>query len=121
VVSKRAVARRSTRNTDIRKGQAKRDLSETTMDSKTTHNLTMALRPWLAEAIEVIKQRPDIIAEMRKSADGAGDVHVVFHIRENAISVEVVDYAESTVVEVFRQMLLPEDGGFIMPDSGQLH
>jgi hypothetical protein len=81
------------------------------MDSKTTRNLTMALRPWLAEAIEVIKLRPDIIAAMRKSADGAGDVRVVFHIRENAISVEVVDYAESTVVEVFRQMLLPEDGG----------
>jgi hypothetical protein len=90
------------------------------MDSKTTRNLTMALRPWLAEAIEVIKLRPDIIAAMRKSADGAGDVRVVFHIRENAISVEVVDYAESTVVEVFRQMLLPEDGGFVMPDSGQL-
>ena len=89
------------------------------MNFEITHNLTMALRPWLAEAIEHIKKRPETIHIMRKCAEGAGDVRVVFHIRENAITVEVIDYSDNTVAEIFRQLVTPGDSGTVSPDSGQ--
>jgi hypothetical protein len=79
------------------------------MNLETTHNLIMALRPWLAEAIEHMKQRPETIHTMRQCAEGAGDVRVVFYIRENVIAVEVIDYSDNTVAEVFRHLVAPHD------------
>jgi hypothetical protein len=57
------------------------------------------------------------MAEMRTCMDGYGDVRVVFHVRENAITVEVVDYADSTVTELFRHHLVAEGGAFALHDG----
>ena len=57
----------------------------------------------------------------RGSMDGYGDVRVVFHVRENAITVEVVDYADVTVAEVFRHHLVAEDGAFALHEAGSAY
>jgi len=80
------------------------------MDRKTTHNLTEALAPWVKEAIAHIKPHQEHWAEIVKCMNGNGDVRVVFHARANCITVEVADYDESTVAEVFREFLVPPGG-----------
>jgi hypothetical protein len=57
------------------------------------------------------------MTQMRNCMDGYGDVRVVFHVPENAITVEVVDYADSTVSEGFCHHLVAEDGGFSLHDD----
>jgi hypothetical protein len=85
-------------------------MSEPFMNPKTTSELTTALRPWVNDALAYIKERPDLWAELVKCMTADGDVRVVFHIRANAITVEAADYTESTVAELFRQQIVPEDG-----------
>ena len=93
-------------------------MSETPqIDPNTTNALTAALRPWVQQAPAYIKQRPDLTAELAKCMDGDRDVRIVFHTRGKAITVEACDYAAGTVAELFRQHLIPDDGGFALPDT----
>jgi hypothetical protein len=92
-----------------------------TMNQETTHNLTEALRPWLTEALAMLQQSErsvDAMTELRKSMEGNGDVRVVFHVRENAFSIECATYVSGKieVVEIFRELLVP-DSGFALPDD----
>src|SRR5215204_6232914 len=61
---------------------------------------------WLTEAMALIRQKPDLMTQMRNCMDGYGDVRVVFHVRENATTVEVVD--SSTVLGVLSPSLSPK-------------
>ena len=76
------------------------------MDRKITRDLMMALPPWLTEAMALIRQKPDLMIQMRNCMDGYGDVRVVFHVGENATTVEVVD--SSTVLGVLSPSLSPK-------------
>ena len=87
------------------------------MNEQTTHNLMEAVKAWLSEAIGHIKKRPEQWAEVVKCMKGNGDVRIVFYAKENCVAVEAADYDESTVAEVFRQHLVPNEGGFALPDT----
>jgi hypothetical protein len=87
------------------------------MNQQTTHNLTKALGPWIIEAMAEMKQRPDLMAELRKCMSGHGDLRIVFHVRANALTFEAVNYDEQTVAELLREYIVPADGGFALPET----
>ena len=88
------------------------------MNEQTTHRLIKTLRQWIVDALGHIKPHPDQWGELaRCMAIVGGDVRVVFHVRENSITVEACDYGAGTIAELFRQHLVPADGGFSLPDE----
>jgi hypothetical protein len=85
-----------------------------------THNLIEAIRPWLSEVIGQIRSHREQWDEVVKCMNGNGDVRIVFYARENVITIEAVDYADSTTAEVFRQHLVPPDAGFALPEGAKM-
>jgi hypothetical protein len=92
------------------------------MDDPTlTDALTTALRPWLVQALAFVKmQPPELMAEVRKCMDGDGEIRAVYHVRGNFFTIEAVApdaEGKITITEVYREVLVPYDGGFAMPDT----
>lgn len=45
------------------------------------------------------------------------NTRLMLSCRANAISIETVDHAINMFAELFRQQLLPYDGGFVIPET----
>ena len=73
---------------------------------ETVAALTQALRPWVQEAMEQVKERPDLMAELRACMDGDGDLRVGLP-RPYAITLEATDYSAGTCAKLMRNYLIP--------------
>jgi hypothetical protein len=88
------------------------------MDPEITHALKTALTLWTAHAVAYLKGHKEQMAELRKGMQDAGaDVRIVYHVRGAAITIETIDLERGTIAELFREVLVPDDGGFALPVS----
>ena len=77
---------------------------------ETVDAVTTALRPWLQEALDLVKNRPDLMAEVRECMNGDGDVRIVYYSRAKAITLEAVNYNAGTCAELVRNYLVDPKG-----------
>jgi hypothetical protein len=88
------------------------------MNPQISRALKTAVTLWTAQAVEHLKGHAKQIVELRKAMEGeTADVRIIFHIRANAITMETFDLGERTFCEIFREELIPDDGGFAMPET----
>jgi hypothetical protein len=93
------------------------NLRSPNLNEHTTCQLIDALKPWMMEAIEKTRSHPEQWAQVVKCMNGNGDVRIVVYARENAITVEAANYDEDTVVEVFRQLVAPNESALSVSKS----
>jgi ABC-type uncharacterized transport system ATPase subunit len=86
--------------------------SEVIMDPQISAMVKRAVVLWTGNAVEHLKDYPDRMAELKKAMeDEAADVRIIYYVRANAISIERFDLSERTFTEIFREELVPDDGG----------
>ncbi len=77
-----------------------------------TQLLVGALSVWMqTHVIPLIKNYPDLMAEMKACLEGDGEVHIVYSTRAATISVIADNYAEQASAELYRQTIAPADAG----------
>jgi hypothetical protein len=88
------------------------------MDPKLAAAVKTAMSLWVTGALEHLKGHDEQMAELRRAMIGdATDVRVVYHVRSNAISLETVDRATNMFADLFLEQLVPDDGGFALPET----
>ncbi len=92
------------------------------MDPHLSAALKTAITLWTVGAVEHLKGHSENMAELKKGMeDDDNDVRIVFSVRANCIAIETIDRAKNMFAEIFREQLVPDDGGFALPDIDKKH
>ncbi len=85
------------------------------VDPRLSKILKSALSFWVAGAIEHVKDHAARMEELKKCTAGdLGELRVIYHLKANAISLEILNMAENKFTELFREQLAA-DSGFALP------
>ncbi len=88
------------------------------MDLDLSANLKTAISAWVAGVVEHLNGHSELVA-LKKCMQGDGDVRVIYSVRRNALIIETMDFAEQTVIEIFREDLVPWLGRLELPETDE--